>query len=421
MSKARVVSAVDIGSSKIACLIAQVELDSVTYETSVNILGAASNDSRGVKRGQIVDIEAAVESTIVAVEAAERMAGYNLDRAYISVGGGHITSQNSTGVVAVSSAKGEVSEVDVERVIEAARAISIPTSREVIHVVPRMFIVDGEGGVKDPIGMSGVRLEVDTHLVTASSPALKNLTKAVSEVGVNIDGIVFNGYASSMAVLTDTERELGCLLVDVGGGSTSVAVFIDGALSYSSTIPIGSVNVTNDLAIGLRVSLDSAERIKLTLSDPKKQKEESGSGKKDQIDISELGATESKKVSRRTVVEGIIRPRLNEIFTMVKLDLEKANLVNKIPSGAVITGGGALTVGAEDAAKRMLGLPIRLGKPGGVGGLIDDIITPSFATSIGLVLYGAGEAEPQQTDKPSLPDLSFLTKQIKKLREKLPF
>jgi cell division protein FtsA len=384
MSKSKIVAAIDIGSFKIATLIGQVVVDPMTFETSVNIVGATSTPSKGVKKGQIVDIEDAVEATIASVEAAERMAGYNLDKAFVSVGGGHIASQNSTGVVAVSSSDSEVSQEDVNRVIEAARAISHPVSRQVIHVLPRQFLVDGEAGVKDPIGMSGVRLEVETHLVTASSAALKNLTKSINEVGVGIEELVFTGLASSESTLSDTEKELGCVLVDIGAGTTSIAAFVDGALSYSSTIPVGARNVTNDLAIGLRVSLDAAEKIKLALSTKQKEKE---GVKNDQIDITD-GENEVKKVSRRTLVEGIVRPRLNEIFTMIRLDLEKAGLINRVPSGAVVTGGGSLTVGVSESAKRVLGLPVRIGEPTGVGGLIDDIQSPAFATVVGLILWG---------------------------------
>ena len=400
-SKSKLVAAVDIGSAKIATLIAQVSTDLATLDTSVSIVGASQVPSKGVKKGQIVDIEEAVDATIQAVEAAERMAGYNLDAAFVSVGGGHIESLNSTGVVAVSDPHGEISSDDVDRVIDAAKAVSLPTSREIIHVIPRQFMVDGETGIKDPVGMSGVRLEVETHLVTASSAALKNLTKSVNEVGIQIQELVFSGLASSFSGLSDTEKELGCVLIDIGGGTTSIAVFVDGALVYSATLPIGAKNVTNDLAIGLRVSLDSAEKIKLALSDKKQNKEEN---KNDTIDIADLGAGENKKVSKRTLIEGIIRPRLNEIFTMVRLDIEKKNLINRIPSGAIITGGGALTVAVEESAKRMLSLPVRIGMPQKVTGLIDDIMTPAFATSVGLILYGSQRGSFQQSS--SLPGFS---------------
>lgn len=385
MTKSKIVAAIDIGSFKIATLIAQVATDPMTFDVVVNIVGATTTPSKGVKKGQIVDIEDAVESTIASVEAAERMAGYNLDQAFVSVGGAHITSQNSTGVVAVSNPDGEIAAEDVSRVIEAARAISHPMSREIIHVLPREFLVDGESGVRDPVGMTGVRLEVETHLITASSASLKNLSKTINEVGVDIEDLVYTGLASSEATLSDTEKELGCVLIDIGAGTTSIAAFVDGALTHSSTIPIGARNVTNDLAIGLRVSLDSAEAIKLKLSEKPKEKDT----KSDQIDITESGAGEVKKVSRRTLVEGIVRPRLNEIFSMVRLELERAAIINKIPSGAILTGGGAFTVGVTDSAKRVLGLPVRIGEPTGVTGLIDDIMNPAFSTAVGLILFGS--------------------------------
>jgi cell division protein FtsA len=387
MSKSKIIAALDIGSSKIATLIGQVNIDPLTYESSVNIVGATTTTSKGVKKGQIVDIEDAVEAAIVSVEAAERMAGYNVDRAYVSVGGAHISSQNSTGVVAVSNPEGEVSSEDVSRVIDAARAVQHPVSREIIHVLPRQFIVDGEAGVKDPIGMSGVRLEVETHLITASSAALKNLGKTVNEVGISIDELVFTALASSEAVLSDTEKELGCVLIDIGAGTTSIAAFVDGALTYSATLPIGARNVTNDLAIGLRVSLDIAEEIKLKLSEKPKPGREVD--RNEQIDITDSSAGEVKKVTKRTLIEGIVKPRLNEIFTMVRMDLERAGIINRVPSGAVITGGGSQTVGVAESAKRVLALPVRIGEPSGVGGLIDDIMNPAFSTAVGLILYGA--------------------------------
>ena len=391
MTKSRIIAGIELGSSKVATLIAQVVTDSVTTESSINIVGVSSVPSQGVRKGQIVDIEETVEAAISSIEAAERMAGYNLDSAYVSLGGAHIASQNSHGVVAVSDPDGEITGDDVERVIEGASAVSLPSSREVIHVVPREFIVDGEAGVKDAVGMSGVRLEVDTHIITVSSAAMKNLRKAVNEMGIEIEGLVFSGLASAEAVLSSTERELGVVAVDIGGGTTSVAAFIDGEITYSGVIPIGAKNVTNDLAIGLRVSLESSEKIKVFLSDAarkgKKGKEES-----DVLDLESLGIPEVKNVSKRTLVDGIIRPRLNEIFTMVRLELDKVGLANRVPSGVVVTGGGAETVDVEDAARRMLSLPVRIGKPKGVGGLIDDVITPSFATCVGLIIYGANLA-----------------------------
>ncbi len=396
MAKTKIVAGIELGSSKLATLIAQVQTDEVTFKSSVNIVGVSMVDSKGIKKGQIVDIEEAVETTITSVEAAERMAGYNLDSAYIALSGAHVTSQNSHGVVAVSDPDGEISPDDAERVIEAASAVSLPSSRELIHVIPREFVVDGETGVKDPVGMSGVRLEVQTHLITASTAAVKNVKKAIDEVGVDVEGLVFSGLAAGEAALTNTEKELGCVLVDIGGGTTTIVAYVDGSLAYSGVIPIGSKNVTNDLAIGLRVSLESAEKIKLALSQHEvKRKKTKASEQVDQLDLSTLGVRETKKVSRKTLVEGIMRPRLNEIFTMVRLALEREDIATSIPSGVIITGGGAESVGVIESAKRMLSLPARIGKPRGIGGLIDDVINPAFATPAGLVLYAARQ-EPQE-------------------------
>lgn len=420
MTKARIVAAIEMGSTKVATLISQVNQDPITGETSINIVGASSQPSRGIKKGQIVDIDEAVESAITSVEAAERMAGYNLESAYVALGGAHIHSQNSHGVVAVSDPSGEITQNDVDRAIDAASAVSLPASREVIHVLPREFVVDGESGVRDAVGMSGVRLEVDTHMVSVASSAIKNVKKAVNEVGIQIEELVFSGIASAEAVVSGTEKELGCVLIDIGGGTTSIVVYVDGALVFSGVIPVGAKNVTNDLAIGLRVSLETAERIKIALSSKKKKEAEES----DEMDLVSLGVTEIKKISKKTLLEGIIRPRLNEIFTMVRLELERQGLLNRIPSGAIITGGGAETAGVVDSAKRMLALPVRIGIPKGVGGLIDDIMIPSFATSVGLLLYGVKQ-QPNPTSggfgkKMKFPSVGMFGKLVDSIKDLLP-
>lgn len=378
MARTRVVAGIDIGSSKVATIIAQYNEE----EDKINVVGVSSVPSRGIRKGQIVDIEEAAGSVVEAVEAAERMAGYNLDHAFVTIGGAHIESQNSHGVVAVADPSGEIDSADVERVIEAARAISLPEAREIIHVLPREYKVDGETQVKDPEGMSGVRLETETHLITGSSTAIKNIHKCLSEAGINVDGTVFSGLAASFSALTETEKELGVVLVDIGGGTTSVAVFLEGALVYSFVLPIGGRNVTNDIAAGLRISLDAAERLKISLSEK--------SSDEDELSLSSLGIDEpDRKVSKKTLVDGIIRPRLNEIFTMVGIGLKEAEVVGKTPSGIVVTGGGALSIGAVEGARRMLSLPAKLSGPVGVSGLIDEVKSPAFAAGVGLLLYGA--------------------------------
>lgn len=421
MNKGKIIAAIDLGSSKTATVVAQIVTDEGSYEQKINVIGVSSFPSKGVKKGQIVNIEEAVESAISSIEAAERMAGHNLDAAYVSLGGAHIHSQNSHGVVAVSGPTGEILTTDIERVIEAASAISLPASREIVHVLPREYIVDGESGVKDPVGMSGVRLEVETHVVSASNAAIKNLSKSLSEAGVRVEDMVFSGYAAANSVLTETEKELGCVLIDIGAGTTSVVAYVDGAIAYSGVIPVGAKNVTNDIAIGLRVTLDTAEKIKISLSTPKKNEKEP----KDELDLSSLGITEVSKVSKKTLTEGIIRPRLNEIFTMVRLELEREKIINRIPSGAVITGGGSKTVGVIDSAKRMMSLPVRLGSPEGVSGLVDDCMDPAFSVPIGLLIYASKDRDEQPTGskfpiKLNLPGKGFIHKIIESVKDLLP-
>lgn len=401
MSEGKIVVGVDIGTSKIATLITRVD------EESVNVLGVSEIPSRGVKKGQIVDIKEAVESINNSLEQAERMAGYSVSRVVASIGGSHIESQNSRGVVAISTPEGEIAQGDLNRVIDAAKAVSLPSSRDVIHVLPRNYIVDGQEGIKDPIGMTGIRLEVDTHIISAASTSLSNLEKAFSEVGIDIDGVVFSGLASGLAVLSDTEKELGVVLVDIGAGTTDISIYIDGSVAYSSVLPIGSRHITNDLAIGLRISLESAEKIKIYLSNSQKKPKVERLGETferearntDEIDLSSLGLPEDlKKVSHKTLTDGIIRPRLNEIFTMIGIEIKRSGFGGLTPSGIVITGGGAQTVGITDSAKRTLGMPVRVGLPTNIKGLIDEIETPAFTTAVGLAVFGA-----TLDIKPSLP------------------
>ena len=352
----------------------------------------------GVKKGQIVDIDEAVISVNNSLEAAERMAGYSASHIIASIGGSHIESQNSRGVVAVAHPEGEITENDLARVIDAARAVSLPSSREIIHVLPRSYIVDGQEGIKDPIGMTGIRLEVDTHIISANSTSIRNMEKAFSEVGVDLDAVVFSGYASSLAVLSDTEKELGVVLVDIGAGTTDISVYVDGSVAYSSVLPIGARHITNDLAIGLRISLESAEKIKLFLSSSTKkslrvsdemEEEEKREKLTDEVDLSSLGlAEELKKVSKKTLIDGIIRPRLNELFTMIGIEIKKSGFAGQTPSGLVITGGGARTIGVTDAAKRMLAMPVRVAIATNIKGIIDEIQEPSFSTVVGLLSYG---------------------------------
>lgn len=379
MPKERIITGIDVGSSKIAVIIA-----SVIPEERISVIGVSSVPSRGIKKGVVVDIDEAVEAIAEGLEAAERMAGCAVSSAYVSVDGKHISSLNSHGVVAVSAESSEISEEDVERVTEAARAISIPNSREIIHVLPRGFVVDSQDGVKDPIGMSGVRLEVETNIISGSTTVMRNLVKCVQQVGVDVEDLVFCGLAASEAVLSDTEKELGTVLVDIGGGTTQIVVFTNGSPVYSAVLPIGGQNITNDLAVGLRTSLEDAERIKIRLAERGLKESEE---KKDEIDISDLGL-EVKSIPK-SLVQNIIEARLSEIFSMVGLEIKNSGQQGNLPAGLVITGGGAGTLGLDEVAKKVLRLPLRVGQPTGVTGLIDEVSTPAYASSIGLVIYGS--------------------------------
>jgi cell division protein FtsA len=408
LNDGRVVVGIDVGTYKIVTVIAKVS-------DYVHVLGVSEVKSSGIRKGQIVDIDDAVSAINASLEAAERMAGYNATHIIASIGGSQIESQNSRGVVAVSNPNGEITPADLARVIDAAKAVSLPSTRDIIHVLPRNYIVDGQEGIKDPVGMTGVRLEVDTHIITANSISIRNMEKAISNVGVDVDSFVFNGYASSLSVLSDTEKELGVVLVDIGAGTTDISIYTEGSVAYSSVLAIGARHITNDLAIGLRISLESAEKIKLFLSDNQAKRiirpEEPEPGTKskdrpsDEIDLSELALPEElRKVSQKTLVDGIIRPRLNEIFTMVGLEIKKSGFGGQTPAGLVITGGGSLTVGIRDAAKRMLAMPVRVGLPTQVKGIIDEVQSPAYSTVIGLTLYGA-EMTPVRSGRFTMPTM----------------
>lgn len=396
MTEGKIVVGIDVGTYKIVTVIAKVD-------EYVNILGVSEVKSQGLRKGQIVDIDEAVRAINSSLEAAERMAGYSVSHIVTNIGGSQIESMNSRGVVAVSTPSGEITPSDLIRVIDAAKAVSLPSTKEIIHVLPRNYTVDGQEGIKDPVGMSGVRLEVDTHIITANSITIRNLEKAFSEVGVDVDSFIFNGFASSQAVLSDTEKELGVVLVDIGAGTTDISIYTEGSIAYSSVLAIGARHITNDLAIGLRISLESAEKIKLYLSRHamegkrvvKPEGEETKEKKPaDEIDLSELDLPEElRKVSQKTLVDGIIRPRLNEVFTMIGLELKKSGFGGQTPAGIVITGGGAQTVGIRDAAKRVLAMPVRIGTAQNLKGIIDEVDGSAYSTVIGLTMCGADSVE----------------------------
>lgn len=424
MAKNQIISAIDIGTTKVTTLIASLSEES----DKVNVIGVADEPAKGLRKSQIVDIDETIGSITQSVEAAERMAGYSISSALASISGVHIESINSKGVVAIAEPEGEISNHDVTRVIEAARAVSLPSAREILHVIPRDFKVDSQEGVKDPVGMSGIRLEAEAHIITGSSTAMRNISKCVSEIGVEIDSLVFSGLASAESVLTPTEKELGVVLIDLGGGSTSIAVFVEGALSYSAVLPVGAKNITNDLAIGLRVSLETAEKIKLGLS---KLSQKPDDDDDDELDPKKLGLSEEvSKLSKKTLTEGIIRPRLNEIFAMVGEKLKESGFGGTTPAGVVMAGGGGLTVGIETSCKRSLSLPVRIGYPRGLSGLVDEIKSPAFAASWGLIKYGLKNYKGVKADSSfkavgrvigKIPVKGMISKTVKLVKSFLPW
>jgi len=391
MSRFKIINAVDIGSTKITSLMCQY----FPEEEQTNVLGVSSVEARGIRKGQIVDIEEATESVTKSVEAAERMAGFSLKEATIGISAPHINSINSSGVVAVSDPNKEITSQDVDRVIEGARAISIPSSSEIIHVVPRYFTVDGQEGILDPVGMTGVRLEVEANIVIASLPAIKNLTRCINDVGLNIISLTYSGFAAGETVLTETERELGVILIDIGGGVTSLTIYSEGFPCFVRVLPIGANNVTNDLAIGLRLSLENAEKLKNYLTKDiskqinKDKKTKKKTKEEDKIDLRKAGIVleEKQKISRMSTVNGIIKPRLDEIFSLLKEEIKESGFGGATPAGVILTGGGAHVVGVKRSCQEVLGLPARIGIPKPVSGLVDEIIDPSYASCLGLISY----------------------------------
>lgn len=410
MSKERILSAIDVGSIKIATLIA-----SFSEEEQIRIIGVSSVPSRGIKKGMVVDIDEAVEGISQSLTAAERMAGLAVSSAFVVVNGQQISSINSTGVVAVADPKGEITTSDVERVTEAARAVSLPSSREIIHVIPRFFIVDSQEGVADPIGMSGVRLEASAHIITGAVSTNRNLVKCINQVGVDVESLVFGGLASAYATLSDTEKELGVALIDLGGGTTDLALFVEGSPTFCAVLPLGGKNITSDIAIGLRLSLEDAEKVKIFISQYKPKVLPVGKmAESDEVDISDLKVGELKTLDRKFIRDGIIKPRLEEIFEQVGQTIQKSGLSHQLPAGVVLCGGASLTLGASDVAKRILRLPVRLATPVGVAGLIDEVCNPAFAASVGSIIFGS-KLTAERKSALSLPQLPKAIEKIKKV------
>lgn len=435
MVKNQILAAVDLGTDKTTVLVTSVD-----EKRQLQVLGISVVPSAGMKKSQIIDIEKVIETLSKAFDAAERMAGMNIDSALVSISGSHISSQNSKGVVAVAAPNQEITQEDVDRVLEAARAVSVPPGKEIIHVIPKGFTVDSQTGIKDPVGMTGIRLESEAHIITALSTAIKNTEKCMNDVNLTVSSFAFAGFVAAQATLSETEKELGVVAVDIGAGTTSICAYVDGALAHSAILPIGARHITQDIALGCRISLGSAEKIKLALSKnpPKSVVPKAGESKEslrkrrqeeNDLDLAAMGIEESMEtLSKKTIIEAIMFPRMKEIFSLVSKELHEQKLTGLIPAGLVLSGGGAETIGMVETAKRVLNLPARVGKPVELPGITQDLTGAEFATAVGLILYGRSQLG--QLKKPTgfnlkdlninLSPLPFLDKAKKLLSSLLP-
>lgn len=381
MNRKEYIAGLDIGTTKTCCVLADVDLAS----SAIEILGAGLAPSEGVRKGVVVDLDSTTQSIRAAVDDAQKQAGnIQIRTVVVGVTGEHVSSLNSRGVIAIASEDNEISSLDVERVVEASRVIVLPPEREIIHSIPRGFIVDGQDGIKDPVGMFGGRLEVETHIVTGSTAFLDNVVKCVQQADLAIDREVLEQIATSIATVQDAERDLGVALIDIGGGTTNVALFIDGVILYTAALPIGGSHVTKDIAVGLRSSAEEAERVKIEYGCASMDMV----GEDELFQVSRLSADEPSELPR-SLLASIIEPRMEEIFEKIREELIKSGYQGMLPGGAVITGGGAILPGVVDMAEKLLSMPVRLGLPRGVGGQIDSVNTPIHTTAVGLAMYAA--------------------------------
>jgi cell division protein FtsA len=371
-----IIVGLDIGTTKICAVVGAVT------GSEINIIGIGTHPSIGLRKGVVVNIESTVDSIKRAIEEAELMAGCEISSVYAGIAGGHITGFNSRGIVAIKGR--EITQQDVDRVIDAARAVAIPMDREVIHVLPQEYIVDEQAGIQNPIGMAGVRLEAKIHIVTGAVTSAHNIVKCANRSGLDVCDIVLESLASGEAVLTEEEKELGTTLIDLGGGTSDLAVFCGRNIKHTFVLALGGNNLTNDIAIGLRTPLAEAEKIKTKYGSCVAR---TISGE-EMIEVPGVGGRLPRKLPRQILGE-ILEPRMEEIFTLIKREIFRAGMEHMITSGIVVTGGTALLDGVIDAAETIFSLPTRLGKPRGISGLVDVVNNPMYATGVGLVLYGA--------------------------------
>lgn len=371
-----IIVGLDIGTTKICAVVGEVEAD------KINIIGIGTHPSIGLRKGVVVNIESTVESIQKAVEEAELMAGCEISSVYAGIAGGHITGFNSRGIVAIKGS--EVTKNDVERVIDAARAVAIPMDREVIHVIPQEFIIDDQGGIQNPVGMSGVRLEAKIHIVTGAVTSAHNIVKCANRSGLDVCDIVLEPLASGESVLTDEEKDLGTALLDLGGGTSDLAIFFGKNIKHTFVLSLGGNNLTNDISIGLRASQADAEKIKIKYGTCVAQ----DISNEETIEVPGMGGRKPRKLPRQILGE-ILEPRIEEIFTLIKREIFRSGMEDFMTSGLVLTGGSSLLHGIIDIAESIFDIPSRLGTPRGIRGLTDVVNNPMYATGVGLVLYGA--------------------------------
>jgi cell division protein FtsA len=370
-----VIVGLDIGTSKVVALVGEI-----TADGAIEVIGLGSQPSRGLKKGVVVNIESTVQSIQRAVEEAELMADCEINAVYAGIAGSHVRSLNSHGVVAIRDR--EVTHGDVEHVIDAAKAVAIPADQRILHVLPQEFIIDGQEGIRDPIGMSGVRLEAKVHIVTGADSAAQNIIKCVQRCGLVVEDVVLEQLASSFAVLTEDEKELGVCLVDVGGGTTDIAVFGNGAIRHTAVIPIAGDQVTNDIAVSMRTPTQYAEDIKIRYACALSQL----ANPDESIEVPSVGDRPARRLARQTLAE-IVEPRYEELFNLIREELRRSGFEEMIAAGIVLTGGSARMEGAIELAEEIFHVPVRLGLPGHVKGLSDVVRNPIYSTGVGLLLY----------------------------------
>jgi len=380
----------DIGTSKVVAIVGEIKADG-----QLEIIGIGSHPSRGLKKGVVVNIESTVQSIQRAVEEAELMAGCEIHSVYAGIAGSHVRSLNSHGIVAIKDK--EVVQGDVERVIDAAKAVAIPADQKILHVLPQEYIIDSQEGIRDPIGMSGVRLEAKVHIVTGADSAAQNIVKCVQRCGLAVDDIVLEQLASSYAVLTEDEKDLGVCVVDIGGGTTDIAVFGGGAIRHTAVIPIAGDQVTNDIAVSMRTPTQYAEDIKIKYACALSQL----ANPDETIEVPSVGDRPPRRLARQTLAE-IVEPRYEELFGLIRDELRRAGLEEQVATGIVLTGGSAKMEGAIELAEEVFHMPVRLGVPQYVSGLSEVVSNPIHATGVGLLLYAKSNLEGQRTEAPLL-------------------